>query len=225
MTHNDIMEKIYGIYRYANIKAFPICCIDLLDKLDIKHINYADLSDKKKEMCLAVSNDAFILKNIIYYNGNQENTMRLRFSIMHELGHIMLKHSEKRNAFEEHQANFFASNILAPRVVIFCSQTTSARGVMNKFLLSHQAAELALQDCEKYYLSRNRDKIVGIDSKIYFNFYNKRANRFVYKISKCLICGETAYNYDAYCPSCKKMFFGLKCCNDKFFDINSKEII
>ena len=55
-------------------------------------------------------------KRIIAYDENK-SPFRIRFSIMHELGHIMLGHS-RECAYNEQQANFFASNILAPRMAI-----------------------------------------------------------------------------------------------------------
>ena len=48
----------------------------------------------------------------LFFDSHQD-PRRVRFTLAHELGHIILKHS-RRNDFEETEADYFASQLLAP---------------------------------------------------------------------------------------------------------------
>lgn len=71
-------------------------------------------------------NDAFIFKNIIFYN-EKCSIGRQRFSIAHELGHFFLhegnciqcREPSPNDNPKEHEANVFASRLLAPACVLW----------------------------------------------------------------------------------------------------------
>jgi Predicted Zn peptidase len=54
--------------------------------------------------------------NLILYNENRYSP-RMRFTILHEIGHIRLNH-KKDGSQEEIEANFFASQAIAPNIVL-----------------------------------------------------------------------------------------------------------
>lgn len=199
MLHEDILMMICGVYKLGNIKSFPIHCFELLDTLGISYYDYNELSEKKRTACKLLSDDAFTLRREIYYDGNI-NPFRLRFSLMHELGHIMLNHSCEMNHYEEHEANYFASNLLAPRIMITESKCDTVEKVMDTFFLSNEAATYALDSltCVDYQGNLYTKEMIN-------HFYNRSRRGIVYSIKKCRLCTiEDAYNNDAYCPQCKK---------------------
>ena len=75
----------------------------------------------------AAENDGFTLGKIIFYDNTRCTPERQRFTIAHELGHIMLHHSGKLknrepadgDAAVEQAANVFASRLLAPACVLW----------------------------------------------------------------------------------------------------------
>jgi len=74
-----------------------------------------------RRLILAVSSDGFTGregdKYIIYYNDDPAiPAARKRFTIAHELGHYVLKHKVDGDK-EEREANCFARNLLAPRLL------------------------------------------------------------------------------------------------------------
>lgn len=116
---------------------------------------------------LAHNNDAFTLnkgdKAIIIYNDDTNlNTIeRIRFSLAHEIGHIVLLHfsdndsiltrggltSEKYKILEK-EADTFARELLAPPALI--RPSWSIKEVKDMFDISRQAAEISLNIRHRY---------------------------------------------------------------------------
>lgn len=171
MNHTTILQKILDIYHACRVTSFPLDCFSILDALNITCIKYSSLTPLKKKNAALISDDAFTLSNIIYYNDKAKPYNRIRFSLMHELGHIILNHAKAPSEKEEQQANFFASHLLAPRLVIHYSGCQSQSDVSQQFLISAEAATYAYQD----YLSRRRlyaYRTVSVDKMIYEHFYS-----------------------------------------------------
>lgn len=200
MTYDEIQYAILKVYKDCNIQSFPINCFDILEQMGIVSHAYSSLSDSKRHSCLLISEDAFVLKNEVYYNDTQL-VGRMRFSLMHELGHIVLEHSKNRTELEEIEANYFASNIIAPRMAIHYANCKNEVHVANLFELTYEAAGYAFSDYRKWH--RNAVyKMKPIDHKMYQHFYNKEAKQFVYKIHNCIWCNQPVFNEDG--GECKK---------------------
>lgn len=117
------------------------------------------------------------------------------FTLMHELGHKILGHTNYLDKHSESEANIFASNILAPRMAIHYS-CKNYRDVMNVFGLSEEASIIAFNDYKRWrrYIVAHNNKMSKLDKDLYKHFYNQRAKKFVYKHSECAICGRKMYN-------------------------------
>lgn len=112
----------------------------------------------------------------IFYN-EQCSPGRQRFTIAHELGHIVLGHLDDGqyteinrepapgNAPEETQANQFAARLLAPACVLHALNVRSAEEVSQICGISHRAAEFRLARLRvldqrgKYYTSPLEQKV------------------------------------------------------------------
>ena len=82
---------------------------------------------------------------------------RFRFSIAHELGHILLNHEPLKHIFElrkpaaEHQADFFAAELLLPERLLCCDcadytvQELAARYKVSRSSLEFQLSNLGLK--------------------------------------------------------------------------------
>ncbi len=104
------------------VKIYRICTQMGVETVSYKNIDmYVDEFELKENM---LNNDGFTLNNIIFYN-DKCSVQRQRFTIAHELGHILL-HTESIYNREpsandnpiEHDANVFASRLLAPACVL-----------------------------------------------------------------------------------------------------------
>lgn len=103
----------------------------------------------------------------VYYN-SANNLGRIRFSLMHELGHYMLGHSGTSQENED-EADCFASYILAPRVAINYYQCSTADQLHDRFGLSYAAANRTLID----YNTWNKSEPSRSDTDLDFWIFNK----------------------------------------------------
>ena len=165
LEQNHILEKIFEIYSICDVKGFPIDCLEIIQKLDITLYRYSDLSESKMKKCFAVSDDAFKLQGEIYYNDHFPHKERQRFTLMHELGHIVLNHTEGCPLCEE-EADYFASSILAPKAAIFRYHCKTYGEIHDLFGISYAAARKALDDYGSFRIS-----VSEIDQKIWAHFF------------------------------------------------------
>ena len=150
MERREIFRTILDVYETCEIKEFPIDCIDVIKKLKIPLYKYSELSAKKEKECYRVSDDAFKLIGKIYYNDSFPYICRQRFTLMHEVGHILLKHvgDTKEN---DDETNYFASHFLAPRILIHKYKCHDAIQIHDKFGLSYQASNRALMSYKEWF--------------------------------------------------------------------------
>ena len=203
MDYNYIRKKSAKVIIECNVKRFPIDCFSILKHYGYKIYSYSELYEKNKElydMCLSYSDDAFRSGSmgVIAYNDRKSKT-RIRFSLMHELGHHVLKHKNDtpRN---ESEANYFASNILAPRIAIYYAKLKTVNEVANLFDISSSAAYYAAQDFSIWCKDVCYAGMHDYDKELYSQFHNEEYDGFVYSIKKCEFCGATIYNDDSrYC--------------------------
>lgn len=144
INFEHIRMVAYHCLSLFDINNFPIRVIPFLKQFDdlvlipykkaaaSENISIAELRDK-----VTHSDDAATLKRadkyFIFYNDNtlEKTTERIRYSIIHELGHIVLNHFQDnrtlltRSAMSddeydklEVEANFFAAEFLSPKVLI-----------------------------------------------------------------------------------------------------------
>lgn len=96
-------------------------------------------------------NDAFSFNRVIFYN-DEVSPERQRFSIAHELGHILLHATDGATVYNrevspndnpiESEANIFASRLLAPLCVLHFLGVSSAEEISRLCAISATAAEI-----------------------------------------------------------------------------------
>ena len=163
-----IQQEILDVFEKNSIYSFPIDCFSLLRKYGYECLKYSDQNTEKRATCLQVSDDAFRLKNKIYYNDTLQNC-RIRFTLMHELGHHVLNHTGDSQQ-NEADANYFASNILAPRIAIHYSECKNANDVSHIFSMSFSAAEIAFNDYRRWRRYIAYHKMSVLDKDMYRHF-------------------------------------------------------
>lgn len=149
------MEKVLEVYKECNIKKFPIDCFDILRHYGFRLMTYSELCCRNPELyrlCSLFSDDAFSdqINRIIAYN-TKAVSGRIRFSLMHELGHVIFQH--KCDSIENEEiADCFASNMLAPRIAIKYYDCCNADKIHDTFGLSYTASNRAVQHYHKWQL-------------------------------------------------------------------------
>lgn len=161
--------------------------------------------------CMQSNDGKTILTDGVYsiaYNDLQNSQGRIRFTLMHEIGHIYLNHlidfentelsqcglSKAENTILENEANAFARNVLAPVSMINQLKDKSVKNISSRFGLTPSAAKTRisfLQQDNKFY----------IESGMLYRMQNIFRS-FFYK-KKCPICNfETIQQYGKHCTIC-----------------------
>lgn len=149
--NNEIAIKVLDVYRTCKVDTVPLDCFKILEEYGYRIFTYGELRQSNNELyklCKSYSNDAFIHRvfKIAAYN-EQNSSFRIRFSLMHELGHIVL------DSNDENDANCFASHVIAPRILIHKYRCTTSDQIHDRFGLSYQASNSALISYKKWFNS------------------------------------------------------------------------
>lgn len=146
-----IKQRILDVYKECNVRSFPINCFALLMHYGFITRTYGEAQAKDPLLYEAIrsySDDAIKYHKCIYYN--QKATIgRIRFSLMHELGHHILGHVGQ-NQQNEDEADFFASNILAPRLMMYRLHCKNADDIHATFNISYAASNRAIREYHKW---------------------------------------------------------------------------
>lgn len=148
MTFSEIFER-------SETRRLPVEPIEIAKTLGVKVLNYktaAEFFDMSISELYELSPLGFSFKAegsaCIALNENSCGERRRRFTAAHELGHCVLGHilNEAYSAGEERAAEQFAAALLAPLVVLHECGVRSAEEIARVCGISHQAAELRLEE-------------------------------------------------------------------------------
>lgn len=186
-----------------NIKSLPVQVQKLCSDMGIDVFNYQSGAELIKILKLernAQDNDGFAVKvnskYIIFYDDTVKPRGRSRFTVAHELGHIVLGHMESDNISYrnratmwnkgehspinelESQANIFASRLLAPAFILHELHIDTVNKMMTLTGLSRQASLIrlqrmsALEQRNKFY-SHPLERKLKEQFEFFINDYNK----------------------------------------------------
>lgn len=131
----------------------PVNGFELATKMGIKVIPYSAIPVSKRWLLLKKSEDGFsVEKNIgewyIYYN-DKKDYGRINNTIMHEIGHIVLDHSEDSELAEK-EVKFFAKYALVPPVLVHKMKLDNPTHIAEIFEVSFEAACYAYSYYKKW---------------------------------------------------------------------------
>ena len=156
------------------IKELPVKITDLCRHIGIP-VKFADLGAEQDGYTIMIDGQPIIVINSL----KRDNAARMRFTVAHELGHIMLGHvgvyelvnrepSPGDNDIER-EANVFASRLLAPACVLWGCHVSSPEEIMQLCDISHQAAQFRYERMKVLY-ARNKFLISPLEKKVYEQF-------------------------------------------------------
>lgn len=126
INFDDIVGKANEILILQKKLTFPLDIFNLKTNYNIKILSFTDLANSNscsynEIVLLADESDAFKFEKsgiiLIAYNEKILNKNRIRWSIAHEYGHVILNHKNQSDQ-NEIEANFFAANLLLPRCIL-----------------------------------------------------------------------------------------------------------
>ena len=96
----------------------------------------------------------------IYYNDATKKYERINQTIMHEVGHYILWHTEEGD-IEEAEAKFFAKYALTSPVLIHNMKIEkTVENIMDEFEIGYQAAVIALNNYHKRFTYDPKDYVI-----------------------------------------------------------------
>lgn len=136
-----------------DVSSIPINAFELAAKMGMKIIPYSTIPESKHRLVLKESEDGFSAeKNIgewyIYYN-DKKDYGRINHTIMHEIGHVVLDHSEDSELAEK-EVKFFAKYALVPPVLVHKLKLNHPRDIADIFGVSFEAARYAYSYYKKW---------------------------------------------------------------------------
>ena len=136
-------KEVLELYRYCGICRFPINIDRIIWQIGYNIQSYTSASnfdrEKAYEIKRDISYDGFIIrKEQKMYINYEQNSLRVRFTQAHEVGHIVLATKD------EEAADNFASTLLAPRPIIYHNKLMTADSIAKYFKISGQAANNAI---------------------------------------------------------------------------------
>ena len=206
MKNDYLIQKTLETFKRCNTRSFPFDCRQALQEYGYRVFTYQELGQRNPELyelCISCSEEAYsdAVARIVAYN-NTRPWSRIRFSLAHELGHIVLEHMME-TAANETAANTFASHVLAPRIAIHHAKCANHAEVARIFELSLEAADYAFQDYRRWRRMASY-RISPVHQDIYDHFYDSKVEAFVFRVRKCAWCNTLLYNEpEKYeCPLC-----------------------
>lgn len=182
-----LLNYVLTVYEECNVTSFPIDCFEILRHYGFKVLSYSELKHINQELyeiCQNCTDDAFTYAKIIAYNENNIPE-RIRFSLMHELGHFIMNLPSTDKSYED-LADYFASNILVPRATIWHLRSESVRGICRTYGVSCMAANRIYEDYKMCRLSECKE----INQKIHDWFFPIDIPKVVTQKSKRIVKQE-----------------------------------
>ena len=137
---------------------YGVCCVpingfEIASKMGVTVIPYSAFPPQKRALLLKKSEDGFSVEKAtgewyIYYN-DEKGYRRINNTIMHEIGHIVLDHTEDSELAEK-EVNFFAKYALVPPVLVHKLEINSPLQIVRLFDVSFEAAKYAFDYYQKW---------------------------------------------------------------------------
>lgn len=173
------MNSVYGLYKQSRNASWQ-CLIDYhIDRLPVQITRIVRLTgirlvENSKVLKLTPHESGRSICDgnhwtIIY--DEEDTPQRCRFTVAHELGHILLGHNAKGvySAEEETAANVFASRLLAPACVLWALDIHSAQEIKELCNISMSAASIRAERMKVLY-ARNKFLLSDLEKRVYEQF-------------------------------------------------------
>ena len=162
--YEEIKAEVTELYQRCECDTIPVDPLMIAAKLDVNIVRYSSLGEEGEAAALKRSPNGFKLDlkrpdgtrtQLIYFNDHHP-TGRRRFTLLHEIGHVVLGHLQE-SAVAEAEANFFAKFAAAPPSLVHVIGPSDYMDIADAFGLS---AECALNSWNYYHrwLRTNSDK-------------------------------------------------------------------
>lgn len=142
--YEEIKQLITELLSDYSISTLPIDVFLLAERMAIKIYKYSEFVVDERIKIISASQDgmscyvANSMSYLILYNDEMDFN-RIRFTIAHEIGHIVLEHEYSCEETES-EADYFARNLLVPMGVLIYKNISDYRVIEKMFTVSSSVA-------------------------------------------------------------------------------------
>lgn len=142
--YEEIKNIVVNLLVALDIRCVPISGFEIAVKLGIKLIPYSAKERQNAERAKKIAEDGVCIEMkdgslYIFYNDDKDYN-RLNWTILHEIGHLVLGHTEHCKLADA-EADFFAKNAIAPPILVHKLNLKSSTEIQDHFYISKKAAE------------------------------------------------------------------------------------
>lgn len=145
--YEEIRTAVADLIEDWGIIVYPFSIWSLLKKMGIRTIRYSSLPENLANQLRLYWPDALTIypldfnpaKTIIFYNDAQDRE-HIRFTLAHELAHLVLMHPGTDEEVYEHEADIFANYFLAPAPLVLRDSELDIEFISYDFQISHSCA-------------------------------------------------------------------------------------
>lgn len=185
MNREKIIGIIADLYEEYEISELGFSLKKFCDIADIILVPYSSYGERSSSL-VSYDEDGFNIINPesnsceIYYNDNIYPKERIKFTIPHEIGHIMLGHSislgENETPEQKKEADFFANEFYCPSILLLHFGITTIPKMISTFEITASYAEVLLDKLLRnleYDYTKNEKRLLDVFLKNKKNKYGK----------------------------------------------------
>ncbi len=177
-TYRKIRDMVWQCLIENNIKSLPIPPAKIANHHNIYVLRYSQvnkswLKDNESGTTIFTENKIYIIYR------DSESLQRCRFTVAHELGHILLGHELISDGYFqkfdtskpeiETEADMFASRLLAPACVLWGLKLHTADEIARACNITKKAAQVRADRMATLY-KRNKFLVSPLERKLFDNF-------------------------------------------------------
>lgn len=145
--YEQIKREVVSLFAKTGEKSIPVDPFAMAGNLGIHVVSYSSLGDRGKDACIKKSKSGYklLLEECdgsstwyIYFN-DEKPWGHVRFTVLHEIGHIALDHLQESDVAEA-EANFFAKYAIAPPMLVSIIKPDDYMAIAEAFELSSECA-------------------------------------------------------------------------------------
>lgn len=148
-----IEKTVVDLYEELGVSRIPINPFEVARKKGYVIIPFSKMSKETLKLLKKTASSGASIRNEegtykIFYD-DSDSPRRQRFTVMHEIGHILLGHKQD-SEYAEKCANYYASYALSPTPLISLSGCEDYIELADKFFISFFSASIAFERCGKW---------------------------------------------------------------------------
>ena len=162
--YEEIRSTVADLIEDWGISVYPFSVWELVRRMGIRTIRYSELPEWLRIEVELYWPDAITIylpdfnpaRTVIFYSDRLDRE-RIRFTIAHELAHLVLMHPDTGEDVYEHEADIFANYLLAPSPLVMRDSMLDVDAIHDDFQVSYGCARSVRDRAKKRYIHGSKN--------------------------------------------------------------------